>query len=37
LRAEMPGKEDYYVRCVQHQRAEDQLNSPERDIVRRGT
>ena len=26
LRAEVPGKGDYYVRCVQHQRAEDQLN-----------
>jgi hypothetical protein len=26
LRAEMPGKGDYYVRCVHHQRAEDQLN-----------
>jgi len=26
LRAEMHGKEDYYVRCVEHQRAENQLN-----------
>jgi hypothetical protein len=26
LRAEVPGKEDRYVRRVEHQRAADQLN-----------